>query len=284
MDKFGRNYLLSVGLHDGGTLTIEPPFTVEFDITRNALSSANISSIRVFNLSEKNRNQIRKNNFDYGDLRLIQLRAGYGDNLPVVFEGNISQAWSVREGVDFITQIESFDGGYAFATATVNETFPSGTPNATIIDNLIGGLPGVERGAIGNYPGAISRGNSYSGSTVGILADLTGGGFFVDNGKANCLNDNECLVGELQVINSASGLLGTPVREQTILNFDILFEPRLIIGQQIELDSITGANFNGVYKIISIKHKGVISGVVSGNAITSVGLFYGTETLALVGN
>lgn len=273
MDKFKRNYVLEVQTQTGNTLFVTLPFTMEFDIIRNSYSSANISSIRVYNLSAKNRNLIRKDRTDYGALRTIKLRAGYGTNLPVIFVGNVTQAWSVREGVDFITQIESFDGGFAYANAITNEQFIAGTPLSSIIDTFIETLPGVSKGAVGDYPGAIGRGNSYSGSTTSLLDEITGGGFFIDNERAYCLGDNECIQGAIQVINSASGLLGTPVREEIYLNFDILFEPRLSVAQKIQLDSITGANFNSAYKVVSLKHRGTISDAVCGDAVTSVGVF-----------
>lgn len=286
MLKFGRSYILKVQTQNGETLTIQPPFTVEFDITRNTLTSANVASIRIYNLSPKNRSQIRKDVTNYGDLRQVQLAAGYGTNLPIIFVGNITQAWSVREGNNFITQIESFDGGYAFANGQTNTTYPAGTQQQTIVENMASSLPGVTVGAIGEFSGSITRGNAYTGNTTNLLNALTGGGMFIDNGKVNCLGNSECLEGEIQIINSDTGLLGTPVREQTILNFDMLFEPRLIVGQKIQLDSLEGslkgANFNGFYKIISLKHRGMISAAICGDAITSVGMFYGTEALTTV--
>lgn len=282
--KFGRNYLLSVQTQKNDTLSIQLPFTVEFDITRNILSSANVASIRIFNLSKDNRNLIRKNVTDYGDLRLIRLQAGYGSNLATIFAGNITQAWSVREGVNFITSIESFDGGFAFANGVSNEVFPAGTPQEVIIGKLVDNLKpyGVTPGAVGNFEGLISRGNSFSGPTTDLLSSITGGASFIDNGKLNCLKDDECLVGDIQLIDARSGLLGTPVREQTILNFDMIFEPRIIVGQKIVLQSATDANFNGTYKVISVKHRGMISGAVCGDAITSVGLFAGVPAFKTV--
>src|ERR1017187_1050595 len=98
MDKFGRNYILTVETQNNDLLIIQPPFTVEFDITRNTLTSANVCSIRIYNLSQNNRNKIRFNIMDTGDFRSVQLQAGYGTNLPIIFSGNITQAWSVREG------------------------------------------------------------------------------------------------------------------------------------------------------------------------------------------
>ena len=219
---------------------------------------------------------------DTATYRSVQLQAGYGTNLPIIFSGNITQAWSVREGVNFITSIESFDGGFAFANGQTNTQFPSGTAFQTVVSNLASSLPGTTLGAVGNYPGSLSRGCSFSGNTANILRDITGGGFFIDNGKAHCLNDSECLDGEMVLINSASGLLGTPVRETTVLTFDMIFEPRLVVGQQIQLDSSTGANFNGFYKIISLKHRGMISEAVCGDAITTVGMWYGTSAITTV--
>lgn len=276
MDKFGRNYILEVQTQNGSTLTITLPFTIEFDITRNTLTSANVCQIRIYNLSQKNRNQIRFNVSDYGNFRGITLRAGYGSNLPVVFSGNISQAWSVREGVNFITQIECYDGGFAFANAQTSVQYPAGTMQKDIIKNLAGSLPHVSLGVIGDYPGALSRANSYSGSTTDILREITGSGFFIDNGKANALGTNEYIDNGsgIALINSASGLLGTPVLEQTIVRFDMLFEPGLTVGQRIQLDSITEQNFNGFYKVTAVKHRGMISEAVCGDVITTGEFFF----------
>lgn len=288
MAKFGRNYILNVQTQGGSTLTIRLPFTIEFDITRNVLTSANVSQIRVYNLNANHRSQIRKNINDYGDNRIIQLLGGYGDNLALLFEGNITQAWSVREGVNFITQIESFDGGFAFANSIASMSFPAQTEQETVVNSLITNLAGsgVKPGVVGNIEGQLSRGNAYNGKTCDILREITGGRFYIDNAKAYVLADNECISGPVTTINAKSGLLGTPIREQTIINFDMLFEPKLIVGQQVVLDSLTAdSNINGTYKVISLKHRGIISEAVAGDAITSVGLLQplGTQGLTVVG-
>lgn len=279
MGKLGRSYSLSVQTQSGATLVIKPPFTLEFDIARNTLSSANHASFRIYNLSRNNRNQIRFNIDNYGVFRSIELRAGYGTNLPLIFKGNISQAWSVRENVNFITQIQCFDGGFAFNNGITSQQFQKNTSQDSIIRSIAGSLPGVSVGAIGSYPGVLTRGNAYNGSGTDILRELSGGGFFIDNSKVNCLGDNECVLGETLIISPESGLLGTPVREQTILHFDMIFEPSLILGQRVELRSVTDTEINEFYKVISLQHRGVISEAVSGTAITTVGLFAGTAAL-----
>lgn len=283
MQKFGRAYQLQVGTANGSTLTIALPFTIEFDITRNTLTSANVCSIRIYNLSANNRNQLRFNIMDTGDYRPVILQAGYGSNLATIFSGSITAAWSVREGTNFVTTIESFDGGYAFNNGEANIAFPVGTAYSTLLKTLAGTLPNISLGSFGSYLGSLDRGNSVSGNTMSLLGELSGGGAFIDNGKINCLGDNECLPANgIAIIDDAAGLLGTPMREQTILTFDMIFEPRLVIAQQIQLKSTTAANFNGFYKVTGLKHRGMISAAVCGDAITSVQMFYGTAALSTV--
>lgn len=282
MDKFGRRYQLQVGTESGSTLTIELPFTIEFDITRNTLTSANVCQIRVYNLSLRNRNQLRFNSTNYGEYRPVVLRAGYGDNLATIFTGNVSQAWSVREGVNFITQIECYDGGFAFVNGKTSTQFPANTAQRDVIVNLARSLPYVKLGAIGEYPGSLSRGNSYSGNTVDILRELTGGGFFIDSGKAYALSTDEYIETTYPplVINAKSGLLGTPVLERSIVRFDMLFEPSLNVAFRIKLESLTelnfnaDSNFNGIYKVTSVKHRGMISEAVCGSVITTGEFFF----------
>lgn len=276
MVKFNPKYSLFIETSDGYSVTIEPPFSVEFNIVRKLMSGGSDAKIRIFNLSQKNQLLILKDRMSRGltDTRKIIFRAGYGTNLPIAFSGWVSQAFSTRETDTMVTEISAYDGGTAFANAQTSVQFPSGTSQETVIDTFVSNLApfGVEKGAIGDYPGQISRGNSYVGNTVELLTEITGGGFFIDNNTAHCLNDNECLSGDVLRINSETGLLGVPIREESYLNFDMIFEPRLIVGQKIFLESLINPNFNGYYKVIGISHTGMISESVQSSATTSVQL------------
>lgn len=279
MDKFGRNYSLTIQVEEGNPegIIIKPPFTLEFDINRNYLATVSNSAFRIYNLSEKNRSQIRKDLRDWGLLRQIAFKAGYGEKLTLAVAGNITQAFSVREGNNFITQVECFDGGFAFENAIVNTQYPEGTPQKTIAEDLVRSLAdyGIKKGAIGDIPGSISRGNAYTGNTCNVLREITTGNFFIDGGKANILGENEVIESTVFVINSSSGLLGTPTRENSLVNLTMLFEPRIDVGHLVKIESTTEKNFNGFYKVAGIKHKGIISESVSGTATTSLTLVKG---------
>lgn len=282
MEKFGRTYQLIADAASGQRVEVKLPFTLEFDVIRNTLSSANTSSIRVINLGEQTRKLLYKDKFAYNIYRSVELKAGYGDTMPTIFKGNVQRCWSVRRGVDFITELESFDGGFALVNGQTATSYPKGTAQNSILDAIIKTMPQVSRGAIGDFPGKTVRGNTFSGNTVELLKDLTNGNVFIDLERVYCLGDAECIQGSVQVITSESGLLGTPVREETILTFDMIFEPRLLIGQLVELRSQTAKNFNGLYKVISLHHKGTISNSTAGTAITSVGLWFGPQQLKVV--
>lgn len=284
-NKFGRYYKLLIEKLDGGTLQLALPFTIEFDINRNTQTSTNVGTIRVYNLSKTNQAQIRHDETNYDNFKSVQLYAGYTDNPPLIFVGTIFHAWSVREGTNLITQMECHDGGYALTNGTVDKTYPKGTFVKDIILDLISTLSkdGLTLGAVGDFPGSLDKANTYSGNTINILRDLTGGALFIDNAKVYALKDNENILGTLPVITSTTGLLGTPVRQQSYINFDMLFEPNLIAGQKVVLQSERNVdNINGTYKVNSLHHKGMISEAVCGDAVTSVGLVSGQIDLQTV--
>lgn len=293
MNKFLRNYELSIQYSVGSNpLIIKPPFTIEFDISRHGILAINHAQIKIFNLNEDTRAKIYYDRytdqavFNDGSVlyKQIILKAGYGDSkdLPVLFKGNITQGSSLRQGDDFITTIECLDGGSAYAGAIVNMEFPAGTEQRNILTSIAASLAvnGVTLGAIGNYPGILSRGNAYSGSTMDILDQISCGGTFIDNEQVNCLGLNEVIrLNSPLVINSQSGLLGTPMKEQSYLSFTILFEPKIQVGTEVILESVTEKRFSGFFKITSIHHRGMISSSVCGDAITEMGVLYGTQSL-----
>lgn len=290
MVKRNRNYKITfqfadanpvaIGPRDFDLVVVQPPFSVEIDINRNTLSSASDATIQIYNLSQHVRERLRRDttNILVGtgiQLDSVLVQAGYGEDLPIIFNGDIFQAWSIRQGTNWVTTINAHDGGAAFVNATTSVAVQAGTPVKSIVTDLASSLRrfGVNLGAIGDFTGNIARANAYIGGTMDLMREMTGGAVFIDNQKVHVLKDSEYIDGDATVISAQSGLLGTPLRENFYINFDMLFEPKLSIGRLIKLESFTDQNFNGFYKVVSLKHAGMISGAVAGSVITSVGLF-----------
>lgn len=277
MDKFNRNYELTIRTLDNQSLVVTPPFTLELDITRNTLTSANVCQLRIYNLGLQNRNRLRFNISNNRGKRMhVSLRAGYGNDLREIFTGTITQAWSVREGVNFITQIECFDGGFAMANGETNREFPAGTPYKKVVSDVMKDLPDTKLGVVGDYPGTTPKREVYSGNSAEILRRMTNSGFFIDNMRAFALNTDEYYKypGPVLEISATSGLLGTPVLEQSTVKIDMIFEPSLNVGSIVYLNSVTENAFSGIYKVTAVKHRGIISESLSGTLVTSSEFFY----------
>ena len=284
MIKWNRNYILSIQVN-GGWIDITMPFTMSFHIIRNPLAQANTGRFTILNLSEDTRRKIYKDKYKTAVYKGIELRAGYGDTketLPLIFKGNIKQAYSQRNGVNYETEIEAYDAGFAYVNANTGRSFAQGTTDKQIITTLIKDLPHISVGKIGKFTEKLSKGNTMQGATIELLKNVTKSNFFIDNEKAYCLQENECFKGNLQKITSDTGLLGSPLREEALLTFTILFEPRLQVGQYVQLESSTEKLFNGDYKVIGVEHQGVISDAQSGRCITKVSLYYGAQGLVIL--
>ena len=283
MNNFGLNYEIRVQANDGGAdIIIKPPFTIEFNVMRNRYSSAALSEIRIYNLSENNRAQLRKNQVgaDVGVQKKIVFKAGYGTDLATILIGNVQWGYSIRTGTEYITTLQAFDGGFAYTSAEVEKEYKEGTPYRNIIADLLKTLKpyGIAVGSIGVDKRIASRGLSVSGPTIRNLKELTNNLFFIDNSTAHVLKPTECVPAPLRVLSSASGLLGTPFKEREYVDIELLFEPKLRCAQILELDSSTGKNFNGIYTIISMGHSGIISEAVPSKVTTKLSLAFGQGT------
>lgn len=290
--KWQRNYHLTAQCNDGSLIYIDYPLTLEFHITRRMWPSNNTCQFRVYNLNLQSRKKITKDIFDYNYYRTLQLNAGYGPGpIPLIFNGNVKQAYSFRDSgsTNFITEWQGWD--FAFATVTSFSNVPASgasMPKQQIVNNLVQNLvntpnsqvqgnnagTGLQIGYISNFPGTYPRGRVLLGSTWNILQQETNNRAFIDNGFINILQTNDTFGGGTINIDSTTGLLSPPRRTQTYLEIEILFEPNVQCGQQINLVSQDIPDYNGTYQIFGIDHQGIISGSVNGKCTTKLLLYY----------
>mgnify|MGYP001163292162 FL=1 len=285
MSKFQRLFQLTFETRDGDKVVLTNPFTMQFNIVRHNLSSASNANIKIYNLGLANRERIFFNAITTPEKFLhVELRAGYEGMMPIIFSGDILDAQSYRgEGSpNFITEINAYDGGFDLAHADTNRGEAAGTLRVSAIRNLCKDLTQCKIGAIGNFPGSYARQRVFAGATKQLLEDETGGNFFIDNQRVYCLKDNEYVEGEVLVISSETGLLGSPTRCEMIVTAEMLFEPRLKIGQVVDLVSRDYPSLNQLYKVIGIQHSGTISDAVGGKCKTTVRMLYGIQNLTPV--
>lgn len=278
--KFGRTYRLDVFNPIGKRITVEPPFTIRFSITRNTLASANRATIEIINLGPQTRNQIFKDRFTINTYWQVQLQAGYNNRLHEIFTGNIYEATSNKPqgSTEWITTIDCFDGLHAIQNGHTSATFEKNTPKTTIIEKVVDNMNNLLVGALGSpAQGQSPRGKALMGQSYDILNQEAGGKVFIDKEKVNILANNEVLRGDIIKLDP-DDLLSTPRRREAFLDVQVLFQPQVQVKRVYEIESLE-PRYNGQYAIMGFNHNVEISGAAAGQAITTLSLYFGAEGL-----
>ena len=281
MIKKQRNYKLvytappSDSNYDPIEVEICYPIDLELDIKRDTCATSNTATFKLYNLSKNTRELIFQDLFNINRYCFVDLYAGYGDNMPLIFRGKVMQAYSSRSGTEMITEIEALDNDIIQSYSMY--TFEADTPKLDVFNKLIQDMPNVQIGAIGSLEGNLPTRTVFDDPTFIAINKLTGNRVFIDNGKLNLLSDNECLgdVGIYQ-ITSDTGLLGSPKRRDAMVEIDVVFAPEITVGQLVDLNSSTVTEFNGQYKVLGVHHHGPIGEQVSGELTTTLSLFVGS--------
>jgi hypothetical protein len=301
LEKFQRRYKLTiypqqwvdgtdhlVSTADVEQVEISDPFTLNFSIRKAILSTSNVGNFKIYNLSQQTRNTIYRDFTNLSVMRRVVLQAGYFDPLPVVFDGNMMWSYSSRaEGsVDFISEIQAWDlGSYGQRESDSQFTQQNATRQSTV-SQLVSDMNryGTKTGYIGTLKEylTLNRKRSVNGSTWRALMDETGGSCFIDNGRIHILQDNEYFTGDVEEISSSTGLLGSPKKSESYVQIEMLFEPKLLLGQGVLLISESQGVFSGQYKVVGLTHAGTISGAVGGKCKTTVSLLSFDKNAELV--
>lgn len=277
MIKFGRNYRLTIDMNDGGgAIVITPPFTIEFTVNRTAQATLNTMSIRIYNLSAFNRNRIRQDRYNLNPNHSIKLEAGY-DNIFTIFNGIIMQADSQREGSNIVTTVISQDGGFDVPNTQISTSFSAGTSFSDVFKYIVGNFPNLTLGAIGDFDGKFNRSVVLDDNNYEALKKYAPTQVFIDKQKVFILQNNEVISGEIPVIDSSTGLLQTPRRLDAYLTIQTIFEPRVTVGQILELHSSIEPIYDGQYKVVGVNHQGMISGSVCGDLQSTFSLLLGAK-------
>lgn len=289
MIKFGRKYRLTVETNDGGSaIIIEPPLTCQFTLTRSTMATLNTAEISIYGLGVKTRPRIFRDAYNpLINPQRIVLEAGYGQ-LTTVFAGNVWEANSTRQGVNIITNISSRDGGFDTTLTTTYRTMKAGSSVYEVVQSLVndfkqgGGTLQLGKLSPTLKDTIFKRPVVLNGNTFDLIQKYTNNQAYVDLEKVYVLKDGEVVPGDIPIISESTGLLGTPKRDKTVLIVTTVFEPRIVMGQQVQLISTVLPIYNGTYKVIGVQHQGIISEAVNGQLQSTFTLYTGTKVFGEV--
>ena len=278
--KLNRKYRLTVQKVDekgnpiAGKIVITNPLTIHFSVNRTIFADVNAMDIDIYNLAPDTYKQLF---FDYfnPETRSVILEAGYeGMELSVIFIGSVWSCYTARQGSDIITKMHAIVG-LKQLQAQMDVTL-QGISRNQIIQHAANEM-GLNVNIYSGEDIKFSRAISASGNAFAVIQKYSDGSAFIDNNEIYVLDTYDAIKGYVPLINDESGLLGVPEHEDALLRVKMIFEPRLIIGQIIEIQSRIMPMFNGQYKIYGIKHEGTISDSVAGEATTTLEMLVGSQ-------
>jgi len=251
MDQFLRKVRLTAK-GKGGTLKInhttweESPndLKIEFDVLKGISSTANPATIKIWNLTEAHRNALGK------ELDDIELEAGYmpptgGDNVGVIFKGQIRDVEHKREGADIVTYLTNGEGDKAFRDATISKTYKAGTEVKTVVEDLYKELEkeGIDRGEW-KFPDDIptmKRSYAAVGSAKQQFDLLSRGYNFywsVQNGVCEII-PGDGYIGTVILISPETGLVGTPTITDNGVKAVALLNPEIRPNRRVKVEAQT---------------------------------------------
>lgn len=261
------------------TLTVSYPISLQLNINQNVFSSANSGKFILYNLNPNTRALLYKDKYDLTKYVTMKLYAGYQNTMPLVFYGDFLQCYSYRKSgsVDWITEIEATDMMYIFQYGFANYTMAAGTTFENLLKTLLADIPNLEIGYISPKIQPLKKSQTFWGETLSILKnDYLDYQIYVHNNELNVIAEDETVPGQISLITPKSGLLGSPTRAEMYLDVECIFEPGILPGQGIALESTTLSYLNNIYKVIGLQHRGIISAVQSGALTTQLTLSLGS--------
>jgi hypothetical protein len=249
---------------------------IKFAIKKADAQTPNTAEIRVYNVAETTVARIRK------EFSRVVLQAGYETNMGVIFDGNIKQVRFGREnGVDTYIDIAAGDGDDAYNYAVVNTTLAAGASQRDQINAAASPMSdrGVKPGYIGETGDTkLARGKVMYGMSRDYMrqsAEASDTSWSIQDGKLQFVPNTGVLPNQAVVLNSKTGLVGTPEQTNDGIKARCLLNPMLKIGGKVKInekdvaqaklaDTSKDAQANkpadiaadGFYRLLVVEHSG----------------------------
>lgn len=278
-EVFGANLIPSDG--DYRIVKLNAVEITDLDISGNITSRAGSGSnsktvLQVYNLAPETLEIVEKTN------NYVILEAGYsGEELKIIFTGQVSSFDTNRQGQDIVTTLVCSDGYIPNNTVRLSKSFPENTTANTVMEYLIQRYKdsGV---ALGQYVAQVdpkekveyvqltspsvttfSMGYSVNGFLYDELSDLcksmgyvnyiTNGRLFIHPKSYTKTTERYIYTTDqlYSVRKSASTTSTTNSKSDVGVDVVMQLDGRLGVDKQI---SIEDGNYKGVYKILTCNH------------------------------
>lgn len=212
--NFDRQYRLiagpagKTGFEVGATSPSQPePLHITFRLEKSDLETQNTGKIEIWNLSPSHVAELEKADCCVG------LRAGYGNNLPLIFAGIVSFATSTKDGADVKTSIEVVDNLIAIRDTNVSISYKGTVSWKTIFDDIAAQIGVVPVYSYNATFANVTNGFSYVGLAKNVLTkgcNCCGLSWSIQNGVLQIKRAGDAVNTKGYLLSAETGLIGTP--------------------------------------------------------------------------
>lgn len=262
--NFDRQYRLAAGqvggtgFEIGETSETQPvPLHINFSLQKSDLETQNTGRVTVWNLNPSQLAALNEKDC------VVSLRAGYGNQLPLIFAGIVSYVCTGLDSADRKTEIEVIDNLVEVRDTYVTVSY-NGTVNWKTIFDDVAAQMGVAISYSYNAEFVdISNGFSF----VGLARDIMTKGckccnlsWSLQNGVMQVKKPGDVMSKEVFVLSPDTGLLGIPARvvltqedstAENQLGWDVEYflNGAINIDDYVKLESETVTGFFRVYSL-----------------------------------
>lgn len=215
-ENFYRTYILKCGKNGGHGFEIgntgsstENSLHISFSIEKADVESPNTAKVQIWNLSDENLKIMD------GEDCIIELKAGYGSNMPLILVGDVTTVITTPDNADRMTEIEVMDGRVELRDTTVTISV-NGSANCMDIYTQIAEGMGIPITFAGDLSfKSIPNGFSYVGKAKGALQKISkycGHNWTIQNQVIQVTWPGRSVSEKGFLLNSETGLIGHPKR------------------------------------------------------------------------
>lgn len=263
-ERFLRDYELTIGL-GAQAVVIKPPFRIVFSADKSDKSDLNKMTLKIYGLNEDKRRKLVRQSDDKeakasknNQYFPIDLQIGYQGKIETISRGSVDQAFSTREGAQFVTTLICLDGGHDFLKGFVSTSV---TSKQAAIDAVLKTMPNTQKGKIGAQKD-IGRPKILVGNSMATIQDMLDPDqrWFIDDERLNILGGNEVVSGYIPLISAETGLINTPEADKEEVVLTTFLNPSIKVGGLFKLVSATAPHLDGIYKASLITYSGDFDG------------------------
>ena len=267
-DNFDRQYRFSAGQAGGfgfevGASTKEQPVPlhIQFSCQKADSETQNTAKVSLWNLNDEHIAVLNEKDC------VAVLHAGYGNQMPVIFTGIISNVVVSRDNADIKTEIEVIDSLMPVRDTYVSVTY-EGTVNwKKILDDTAAQMGiTISYGYSATFPN-ITNGFSYVGMARNILSkgcDCSGNTWDIQNGILQIKRKNDVMSREVFLLSKDTGLIGIPakvvIEHDTAINDNTIgWEVEYFLNGSIGVDDyvrLESKYAQGYYRVESVEMNG----------------------------